>query len=280
MDAKIHVIGAGLGGVAAAIALARNGAQVVVLEQAADLTEVGAGLQISANGMVVLRALGVVGEIPPDAVRSTGTEIRDFATGRPVTFLPPPAAGPTWYFHRADLLDLLVAQARTMGVQFELGTTVQSYQTNDGGCTLTLADGVTRHAGLVVAALSLPLPKPVDDITRLLGTAAAPCALFAMGAALPQYRIAGNVLESSLVTILKLAVHPLLVWLLATYVFTVDPLHLQVAVLLAATPVGANVYLLAARYNVGTATATTSVFLTTAASLITLSVVLLLITAR
>jgi len=135
-------------------------------------------------------------------------------------------------------------------------------------------------AGLVVAALSLPLPKPVDDITRLLGTAAAPCALFAMGAALPQYRIAGNVLESSLVTILKLAVHPLLVWLLATYVFTVDPLHLQVAVLLAATPVGANVYLLAARYDVGTATATTSVFLTTAASLFTLSIVLLLITTR
>ncbi len=135
-------------------------------------------------------------------------------------------------------------------------------------------------AGLAVAALDWPLPKPVDDISRLLGTAAAPCALFAMGAALPQYRIAGNLLESSLVTTLKLAVHPLLVWLLATYVFTVDPLDKQVAVILAATPVGANAYLLAARYDVGTATTTTSVFLTTAASLFTLSIVLLLIVAR
>lgn len=135
-------------------------------------------------------------------------------------------------------------------------------------------------AGLVAAALSWPLPKPVDDISRLLGTAAAPCALFAMGAALPQYRIAGNVLESSLVATLKLAVHPLLVWLLASYVFTVDPLHKQVAVILAATPVGANAYLLAARYDVGTATTTTSVFLTTGASLITLSIVLLLVIAR
>lgn len=135
-------------------------------------------------------------------------------------------------------------------------------------------------AGLIVAALSLQLPKPVDDITRLLGTAAAPCALFAMGAALPQYRIAGNVLESSLVSVLKLAVHPLLVWALASFVFTVDPLHLQVAVVLAATPVGANAYLLAARYDVGTATTTTSVFLTTAASLVTLSIVLLLLAVR
>ena len=134
--------------------------------------------------------------------------------------------------------------------------------------------------GLAFAWLEIPIPKPVDDITELLGRAAAPCALFAMGAALPQYRIAGNVIESSVVTLLKLALHPVLVWLLATYVFTVDPLHRQVAVILAATPVGANVYLLAARYNVGIATTTTAIFLSTAVSMATLSVVLLLLNVR
>ncbi|MGI9367960.1 MAG: NAD(P)-binding protein, partial [Ruegeria sp.] len=52
------VTGAGIGGLAAALALRLRGAQVTVLEQAQEITEVGAGLQISKNGLVVLRALG------------------------------------------------------------------------------------------------------------------------------------------------------------------------------------------------------------------------------
>ena len=112
-----------------------------------------------------------------------------------------------------------------------------------------------------------------------MGGAAAPCALFVMGATLPQYRIAGNLLESLIVGTIKLAIHPLIVWMLATYVFTVEPLHRQVAVILAATQVGANVYMLAARYTVGVATSTTAVFLTTAASLATLPIVLYLLLA-
>lgn len=138
---------------------------------------------------------------------------------------------------------------------------------------------VSLIAGLAMAASGLPLPKAADDVARLLGGAAAPCALFVMGATLPQYRIAGNLLESLVVGTIKLAVHPLIVWLLATYVFTVEPLHRQAAVILAATPVGANVYMLAARYTVGVATSTTAVFLTTAASLATLPIVLYLLLA-
>ena len=68
---------------------------------------------------------------------------------------------------------------------------------------------------------------------------------------------------SDVLAALKLAVHPLLVWALATHAFDVEPLHRDVAVVLAAMPVGANVYLLAARYAVGTATTSTSIFRST-----------------
>lgn len=58
---EVTVLGAGIAGLATATALAHRGARVRVLEQAREILEVGAGLQISPNGMVVLRALGLGG---------------------------------------------------------------------------------------------------------------------------------------------------------------------------------------------------------------------------
>ncbi|HRO11868.1 FAD-dependent oxidoreductase, partial [Amaricoccus sp.] len=58
---EVAVVGAGIGGLAAAVALARRGARVVVFEQAPALAEVGAGLQIGPNGVAVLEALGLGG---------------------------------------------------------------------------------------------------------------------------------------------------------------------------------------------------------------------------
>jgi 2-polyprenyl-6-methoxyphenol hydroxylase-like FAD-dependent oxidoreductase len=145
---KVAVIGAGIGGVAAATAFALKGATVTVFEQAHSLSEVGAGLQISANGMCVLRALGAVRNTPDGAVQSSGTELRDYRRFRRVSFVPPPKAGPTWYFHRADLLDLLVARAKDTGVTFQLGQSIadvdaQSGRVEDNGCfdLVIAADG-------------------------------------------------------------------------------------------------------------------------------------------
>ena len=56
---RTYVIGGGIGGLATALALAQRGADVTVLEQAPEITEVGAGLQISPNGFAVLAALGL-----------------------------------------------------------------------------------------------------------------------------------------------------------------------------------------------------------------------------
>ncbi|MEO9780271.1 MAG: FAD-dependent monooxygenase [Sedimentitalea sp.] len=152
-ELNVTVVGAGIGGLATALALRQAGARVRVLEQAAELTEIGAGLQISANGMVVLRALGVVpqqGGGP--GLRAEGTLIRDFRTGRRVTTMPPPVAGPTYYFHRADLIDLLRSAAERAGVSLMLGQQVTAYDVRDGQALVETSDGSVHHADLVIAA--------------------------------------------------------------------------------------------------------------------------------
>jgi len=150
VDLNVAVIGAGIGGAAAAVALGRRGARVTVFERASNLTEFGAGLQISANGMAVLRALDVVADVPPLAVKSTGTQVRDFRRGRHVLNVPPPDAGPTWYFHRSDLLDLLVQSAKEAGATFELGQMIFDVDSKTG--TVHTQGGTERPFDLVIAA--------------------------------------------------------------------------------------------------------------------------------
>lgn len=122
---QVAVVGGGIGGMAAAAALAQRGARVVLHEQAAALTEVGAGLQVSPNGQRVMHALGAVGDAPPDGAGvSHGTVFRDGRSGRAVARVPPPQDGPTWYMHRADLLDCLRRVAHDAGVVLDLGRVV------------------------------------------------------------------------------------------------------------------------------------------------------------
>ena len=134
--------------------------------------------------------------------------------------------------------------------------------------------------GLGFNLLHLSIPTPLDNLAKTLGQAATPCALFAMGAALSRYRVAGNLPESLTLVGLKTLLHPLLVWLLATFVFTLPPLWTGVAVLIAALPTGVNAFLFAQRYEVGVATATTTIFISTGFSLLSLSLILLLLDVR
>lgn len=144
---QITVLGAGIGGLAAAVVMAQRGVQVHVIEQAPELAEVGAGLQISPNGKVVLDRLGVSLE---GAVRSEGTELRDGATGRLVLHLPPPGAGPTWYVHRADLLARLAARARELGVAIELGRQAVSLDAEGG--RVVFSDSSVESAQILIGA--------------------------------------------------------------------------------------------------------------------------------
>ncbi|WP_170438969.1 FAD-dependent monooxygenase [Ruegeria arenilitoris] len=149
---QICVIGGGIGGIAAALALQQRGARVTVLEQAEALTEVGAGLQISANGMAVLRALGVVDDPGRVAQLSHGTVLRDYWRGRVVSRLPAPSAGPTWYFHRADLLGVLQKAAERAGVSIRLNARVTNVRKHPAEAEVALQDGTRLHAEFAVAA--------------------------------------------------------------------------------------------------------------------------------
>lgn len=132
-------------------------------------------------------------------------------------------------------------------------------------------------AGLALASFQLALPAPVDTVAKNLGSAAAPCALFALGAALTRYKPGGNLREPLVLVLLKTLVHPGLVWLLATRVFDVPSQWVVVGVTLAALPTGVTPYLFAQRYQVCLASSASAVFLSTTVSALTLSGLLLVL---
>ena len=131
--------------------------------------------------------------------------------------------------------------------------------------------------GLVVNLAGFELPDPIDKVAELLGAAAVPSALFAMGASLAGYPFMGDVGPAVLLTALKLVLHPLVVWLVAVPVLGLSGLWVSVAVTMAAMPTGVNAYLFGARYEAAPGVAARTVFLTTLLSLGTISVLLVLL---
>lgn len=114
---EISIIGGGIAGLAAAAALAQRGHAVVVYEQAPVLTPVGAGIQISPNGAMVLRALGIAPQnlgVPSHAVELCA------ASGRPVLRMDLTAECYV-LMHRAALISALETVARAAGVDLRLG---------------------------------------------------------------------------------------------------------------------------------------------------------------
>jgi malonate transporter len=128
--------------------------------------------------------------------------------------------------------------------------------------------------GVAFNLSGLALPAAIERWTALVAAAAVPCALFSMGASLRAYRIAGALLPALVMVALKLVVCPLVVWALATWAFAVPPLWAKVAILLAAMPVGVNVYLFGVRYGAGEAESATAILLSSILSVATLSAVL------
>ncbi len=149
---KFGIVGAGIGGLAAAIALRKKGAEVSVFEQAPEIAEVGAGLQISANGLAVLRALDVIGNSPKLGQRSYGTILRDYKSGRFISRIGEPAAGPTYYYHRADLITLLHETAMAAGVNIRLNSKVCDIHQNADNAELQLGNGEVLPFDCAVAA--------------------------------------------------------------------------------------------------------------------------------
>ena len=112
---RIIVIGAGIGGLVAALTLGRCGFEVQVFEQASELREVGAGVQISPNATRILHRLGLGEPLRLFGVLPRAVVIRRWDDGRVIAHQPLAGAcernfgAPYYHFHRAELLDVLSA---------------------------------------------------------------------------------------------------------------------------------------------------------------------------
>jgi predicted permease len=128
--------------------------------------------------------------------------------------------------------------------------------------------------GIVVSAVGLAIPTPIEKWLDLLGAAAAPCALFAIGLFLSDKSIKSGLAEAGLATLIKLLLQPLLAALVLP--FFVDPASVpgQVAILMAALPTAANAFVLAKQFDISVEQNSASVLLSTAFSVITVSALL------
>jgi len=123
----IIVVGGGIGGLATALACARDGRRVRVLEQADEFCEIGAGLQLAPNATRPLRQWGLLDQVVNAGVLPKRLVFRDALTGRELTHLDVGAAfqhrygAPYVVLHRSDLLDILVAACRQQGVELAIG---------------------------------------------------------------------------------------------------------------------------------------------------------------
>jgi predicted permease len=124
--------------------------------------------------------------------------------------------------------------------------------------------------GILFSMGALPLPKVAGNYLDLMAAAVTPAALFALGLSLVGHKLMGNVGEVIWLAVLRAVVNPTLTFLLVTYVFAMDPLWSQAAVLLSAMPVAVNVYVIAQQYNAYFKTVSSVIVVSTGLSIVTI----------
>jgi predicted permease len=132
-------------------------------------------------------------------------------------------------------------------------------------------------SGILFGLSGLALPEVVDRTVGFIGQAGPPTALFALGATLSLRRIAGNLGPAALMVASKLFLHPLVVWLLVGQLLDLEPFWVQAAVIFAACPVGANVFIFAQHYEAGVEAASSAIVISTGLAMITISALLLIL---
>lgn len=153
---RVIIVGAGIGGLTLARSLAAARIDFVVLEQAPRLLAVGAGIQLSPNGVRVLHRLDLAEGLARVGVRPRAHEFRDWRTGETLlrTPLGPEAeaafGAPYFHAHRADLLDLLLAGLEPS--RLVLDRRVVSVAEHDGLAAVVCANGERYDGDVVVGA--------------------------------------------------------------------------------------------------------------------------------
>lgn len=186
-----------------------------------------------------------------------------------VVLLGPQAAGPVLMVLAADMI-----------VFSTLITLIVTYARHGRVALAPLALGLAKNpmivsmlAGLAWALVHLPMPGPLEDFMTILGGAATPGALFAIGASLAG-RSAERLGPALWLSAAKLVLHPLAVAIAAFLIFPVEPFAAGVMVAAAALPVAGNVYILAAHFGVAPQRVSTAILISTAVSILSIPAVI------
>ena len=153
------IAGGGIGGVAAALALARHGFAVHVLEQAQELKEIGAGIQLGPNVFRAFDRLGVRDAIQHEVWIPGALEMRDALTGASVTRIPLGEGfvqhfdNPYAVVHRGDLHNVLLRAARENNhITLETGRSVIDFNETQAGVVVQCADGSSVEGRALIGA--------------------------------------------------------------------------------------------------------------------------------
>ena len=154
--------GAGIGGLCAALALARSGFRVIVLEQAERLEETGAGIQLSPNATRALIDLGLGDRLRPHVIAPVALRVLAGTSGREILRIPLGATAaqrygaPYWVIHRGDLQTALAgAAAQERDIALKLGMRMEDFATHPSGVTVAAngPGGVwNEHGHALIAA--------------------------------------------------------------------------------------------------------------------------------
>lgn len=142
---------------------------------------------------------------------------------------------------------------------------------------LSIAHGLVKNPmilamvfGLIWSLLELPKPGPMSNFLELLGAAATPCALFAIGGSLVA-KTAERVSVACWISFSKLVLHPIIVAMATLWVFDVDPFLAAIVIASSAMPVAGNIYILAEHYQVAPQRVSASILFSTIFSIATLT---------
>lgn len=155
---QVLIAGGGIGGLASALACAQRGVSVQLIERAAQLSEVGAGIQIGPNVTRILQAWGLGEALAQVAAFPKQLQARDAQTGQVLGTLPLGERAQSRYgapyatIHRADLQGILHRAAQAAGVDMLLGQTVHGWRETASGVEVNTADGPSVQAGALIGA--------------------------------------------------------------------------------------------------------------------------------
>jgi salicylate hydroxylase len=159
MMSKVAIAGAGIGGLTAACCLLKAGYDVEIFEQAAELGEIGAGIQLSANAMHVLNDLGLGEAIARVSVRPGAYVFRLHDTGEVIGQFPLAQqheamhGAPYHQLHRGDLHNLLVARVRSLKADaIRLSSRVAGFEESEDQVQLRFSDGSRARADILIGA--------------------------------------------------------------------------------------------------------------------------------